>query len=112
MWCSTTTRAGLIEAYEAVKSNGGAAGVDGQTIEQFEADLKKSQGWWEVEAIMSYSTISSTMKNSQAQKLKPAFFLSKSASKDERESADLPRACVSDPRQSRDLVLGSATPFS
>ena len=27
------------EAYKAVKSNKGAAGVDGQTIEQFEADL-------------------------------------------------------------------------
>ena len=30
----------MYEAYKAVKSNGGAAGVDGQTIEQFEADLK------------------------------------------------------------------------
>ena len=30
----------IYEAYEAVKSNKGAAGVDGQTIEQFEADLK------------------------------------------------------------------------
>jgi group II intron reverse transcriptase/maturase len=30
----------VYEAYEAVKSNKGAAGVDGQTIEQFEADLK------------------------------------------------------------------------
>jgi group II intron reverse transcriptase/maturase len=30
----------VYEAYQAVKSNGGAAGVDGQTIEQFEADLK------------------------------------------------------------------------
>jgi group II intron reverse transcriptase/maturase len=30
----------VYEAYEAVKSNGGAAGVDGQTIEQFEDDLK------------------------------------------------------------------------
>jgi retron-type reverse transcriptase len=30
----------VYEAYKAVKSNGGAAGVDGQTIEQFEADLK------------------------------------------------------------------------
>ncbi len=30
----------VYEAYRAVKSNGGAAGVDGQTIEQFEADLK------------------------------------------------------------------------
>ena len=30
----------VYEAYEAVKSNQGAAGVDGQTIEAFEADLK------------------------------------------------------------------------
>jgi RNA-directed DNA polymerase len=30
----------VYEAYKAVKSNGGAAGVDGQTIEQFEADLR------------------------------------------------------------------------
>ena len=30
----------VYEAYEAVKSSKGAAGVDGQTIEQFEADLK------------------------------------------------------------------------
>ena len=29
----------VYEAYIAVKSNGGAAGVDRQTIEQFEADL-------------------------------------------------------------------------
>src|SRR6201997_5733136 len=29
----------VYEAYKAVKSNGGAAGVDGQTIEQFEAEL-------------------------------------------------------------------------
>ena len=27
----------VYEAYQAVQSNGGAAGVDGQTIEQFEA---------------------------------------------------------------------------
>jgi group II intron reverse transcriptase/maturase len=30
----------VYEAYKAVKSNKGAAGVDGQTIQQFEADLK------------------------------------------------------------------------
>jgi RNA-directed DNA polymerase len=30
----------VYEAYKAVKANGGAAGVDGQTIEQFEDDLK------------------------------------------------------------------------
>jgi RNA-directed DNA polymerase len=30
----------VYEAYKAVKTNGGAAGVDGQTIEQFEDDLK------------------------------------------------------------------------
>jgi RNA-directed DNA polymerase len=32
----------VYEAYKAVKSNGGAAGVDGQTIEQFEADLGRN----------------------------------------------------------------------
>jgi len=32
----------VYEGYQAVKSNGGAAGVDGQTIEQFEADLKSN----------------------------------------------------------------------
>src|ERR1700752_3644698 len=32
----------VYEAYKAVKSNGGAAGVDGQTIEQFEGDLKSN----------------------------------------------------------------------
>ncbi len=32
----------VYEAYKAVKSNGGAAGVDEQTIEQFEADLKNN----------------------------------------------------------------------
>jgi RNA-directed DNA polymerase len=32
----------VYEAYKAVKSKGGAAGVDGQTIEQFEADLGRN----------------------------------------------------------------------
>jgi len=32
----------VFEAYKAVKSNGGAAGVDGQSLEQFEADLKNN----------------------------------------------------------------------
>jgi RNA-directed DNA polymerase len=32
----------VYKAYKAVQSNGGAAGVDGQTIEQFEADLKSN----------------------------------------------------------------------
>jgi RNA-directed DNA polymerase len=32
----------VYEAYKAVKSKGGAAGVDGQTIEQFEADLERN----------------------------------------------------------------------
>jgi len=32
----------VYEAYKAVKSNAGGAGVDGQTIEQFEADLKNN----------------------------------------------------------------------
>jgi group II intron reverse transcriptase/maturase len=33
-------KARVYEAYKAVKSNRGAAGVDGQTLEQFDADLK------------------------------------------------------------------------
>jgi len=32
----------VYEAYKAVKSNGGAAGVDRQTIEQFDADLGRN----------------------------------------------------------------------
>jgi len=32
----------VLEAYKAVKSNGGAAGLDGQTLEEFEADLKNN----------------------------------------------------------------------
>jgi RNA-directed DNA polymerase len=32
----------VCEAYKAVKSNGGAASGDGQTIEQFDADLKNN----------------------------------------------------------------------
>src|SRR6266852_6409343 len=32
----------VYQAYKAVKSNAGAAGVDGQTIEQFEADLRNN----------------------------------------------------------------------
>src|SRR5215467_12862902 len=36
---STSIKRLVYEAYKAVKSNGGAAGVDEQTIEQFEADL-------------------------------------------------------------------------
>src|SRR5215467_1696002 len=32
----------VFEAYQAIRSNGKAAGVDGQTVEQFEADLSKN----------------------------------------------------------------------
>jgi hypothetical protein len=36
----TITKKQVYEAYKAVKSNAGSAGVDGQTITQFEADLR------------------------------------------------------------------------
>jgi RNA-directed DNA polymerase len=36
------TKRQVYEAYKVVKSNGGAAGVDRQTIEQFEADLQNN----------------------------------------------------------------------
>jgi hypothetical protein len=36
------TKKQVYEAYKAVKSNGGAPGVDKQTIEQFEADLQNN----------------------------------------------------------------------
>src|SRR5260370_17931671 len=32
----------VYEAYKAVKSNAGSAGVDGQTIEQFDSDLRSN----------------------------------------------------------------------
>src|SRR5215471_3251142 len=32
----------VYDAYQAIRSNGKAAGVDGQTLEQFEADLSRS----------------------------------------------------------------------
>ena len=38
----TITKKQVYEAYKAVKSNAGSAGVDGQTIEQFEADLQNN----------------------------------------------------------------------
>ena len=31
----------VMEAYKRVKANGGAPGIDGQTIKMFEKDLKK-----------------------------------------------------------------------
>ena len=36
------TKKQVYEAYKAVKSNAGAAGVDKQTIEQFEGDLRNN----------------------------------------------------------------------
>src|SRR5215471_19840813 len=36
------TKKQVYEAYKAVKSNGGAAGVDGQSIGQFDADLQSN----------------------------------------------------------------------
>src|SRR6201993_1126333 len=36
------TKKQVYEAYKAVKSNAGSAGVDGQTIEQFDSDLKNN----------------------------------------------------------------------
>ena len=36
------TKKQVYEAYKAVKSNAGAAGVDKQTIEQFEVDLRSN----------------------------------------------------------------------
>ena len=39
---STRSKKQVFEAFKAVKSNGGSAGVDGQTLEQFEADLKNN----------------------------------------------------------------------
>jgi RNA-directed DNA polymerase len=36
------TKVQVYEAYKAVKSNAGAAGVDGQTIEQFDANLQRN----------------------------------------------------------------------
>ena len=37
----TITKKQVYEAYKAVKSNAGSAGVDGQTIEQFDSDLRR-----------------------------------------------------------------------
>ena len=36
------TKRQVYEAYKAVKSNAGAAGVDRQTIEQFDSDLRNN----------------------------------------------------------------------
>jgi len=36
------TKSQVYKAYKAVKSNAGAAGVDGQTIERFDADLQRN----------------------------------------------------------------------
>src|SRR5712672_803259 len=36
------TKKQVYDAYKAVKSNAGSAGVDGQTIEQFDSDLQNN----------------------------------------------------------------------
>jgi hypothetical protein len=40
------TKKQVYEAYKAVKSNAGSAGVDGQTIEQFDSDLRSRSAHW------------------------------------------------------------------
>jgi RNA-directed DNA polymerase len=39
----------VYEAYQAIRSNAKAAGVEGQTLEQFEADLSRDlyKIWWD-----------------------------------------------------------------
>ena len=46
----------VFEAFKAVKSNGGTAGVDGRTLEQFEADLKNNlypKGHYSLPAVLA-----------------------------------------------------------